>query len=132
MKLLFLWLWDSLRVERCAFSNGGGSDCVRKHEGALVMTCAGYSYAAMTKYQQNNLAKEGVVPAHCFRVQVMVSWPCEAEHSIIVVGEDGRRQLFLGGQKAEQRGLQEVTRSQARRSQFPLASPHLFPLPPPS
>lgn len=99
MKLLFLWLWDSLRVERCAFSNGGGSGCVRKHEGALVMTCAGYFYAAMTKYQRNNLAKEGVVPAHCFRVQVVVSWPCEAEHSITVVGEDRRRQLFLGGQK---------------------------------
>lgn len=54
------------------------------------MTRAGYSYVAMTKYLQNNLAKGGVVPAHCFRVQFMVSWPCEAEHSIIVerTGED--------------------------------------------
>lgn len=111
MKLQFLWLWDSLRVERCAFSNGGGSDCVRKHEGTLVMTCAGYSFVAMTKYPQKNLAKEGVVLAHCFRVQFVVSWPCEAEHSIIVVGEE-RRQLFLGGRKAEQRGIQEMTRSQ--------------------
>lgn len=92
------------------FSNGGGSGCVRKHEGTLVMTCAGCFYAAMTKYQQNNLAKEGVVPAHCFRVQVMVSWPCEAEHSITVVGEDRRRQLFLGGQKAKRlTGSDQIT-----------------------
>lgn len=53
------------------------------------MTHTGYSYVAMTKYPQNNLVKEGVVLARCFRVQFMVSWPCEAEHSMIDVERTG-------------------------------------------